>query len=85
MKTAEEIYNNFHFNYKGDNNYIIEAMKEYAKKAIKEDRENVVDNIKIIKECGKENDIGCDAMFCRNCLDIIDKDSIINAPNIKLL
>lgn len=29
--TAEEIYNDFYFKYKGDENFVLEAMKEFAK------------------------------------------------------
>jgi hypothetical protein len=31
IPTAEELYNNFHFNYKGDENLILEAMREFAR------------------------------------------------------
>lgn len=31
IPNAEEVYNDFHFNYKGDNNSILEAMKEFAR------------------------------------------------------
>lgn len=31
IPTAEEIYNDFYFNYKGDGNSVLEAMKHFAK------------------------------------------------------
>lgn len=35
IPTAEEIYTDFHFNYKGDENRILEAMREFAKLHVK--------------------------------------------------
>ena len=35
LPTAEEVYNDFHFNYKGDENYILEAMRKFTKLHVK--------------------------------------------------
>ena len=35
VPTAEEIYNDFQFNYKGDENRVLEAMREFAKLHVK--------------------------------------------------
>jgi len=31
IPSAEDVYNDYHFNYKGDDNYVLEAMKHFAK------------------------------------------------------
>ena len=62
-----------------DKESFIEAMKEYVEEAIKADRENLLNHVQIIDEGGiDDNGYGCESW-------IIDKNSLINAPNIELL
>lgn len=62
-----------------------EFMIEFARLAIAADRTNVVQYVEIMKECGKRDNNNCDAIFCHNCVDCINRESILNAPNIELL
>ena len=76
IPTAEEILNDFHFNYKGDGNYVLEAMKEFAKLHYKAQLQAIVKNVRI---CESEPMFGQVEVF-------VDKNSIINAyplTNIK--
>ena len=57
----------------------IEALKEFSKEAIKADRINLLEHIKHI-DIGSVNE---DGNYCP--FYIVDKDSLLNAPNIELL
>ena len=90
LKTIEES-GNFPLNLTRDTHIgtakdIKKAMIEFAKLHVEAFRKEVSENVSLIKECGKENSLNCNAVFCRSCLDIINKDSILNAyplTNIK--
>lgn len=82
MKSAEEILSDFSISYGGFKNNsraivmateAIEAMIEFAKAAIAEDRENLLNHAEVYFDEGTtlEN-------------VHIDKDSIINSPQIKI-
>ncbi len=53
----------------------IEFTKRHINAALKAASENVNTQ----KECGKNSNVDCMAVFCRNCSDIISKNSILNA------
>jgi|LakMenEpi03Aug12_release.lakeMendotaPanAssembly.Ray.scaffolds.fasta_scaffold5422509_1 hypothetical protein len=63
IPTAEEVYNDFHFNYKGDENSILEAMREFAKL-----------HVEAALKVASEN---AEAKY--NWRQEIDKESILNA------
>ena len=48
IPTPEEVYNDIHFNYKGDNNIVIESIKRYAKEVIKYTLKQAAENTKTI-------------------------------------
>lgn len=64
---------------------LYDAMIEFAKLHVEAFRKEVSENVSLIKECGKENSLNCNAVFCRSCLDIINKDSILNAYPLTLI
>jgi len=86
MKTAEEILKKFKKVFFEDApnstgtaieySDVIEAMKEYAIEAIKADRENVARHAKAVGPLSETTS--------RN-RTYVDRNSIINAPNIELL
>lgn len=80
MKTAVEILSDFSISYGTCENNpravvmaleAMSAMREYAKEAIKTDRKNLLDYIKV----------NCDSS---ETFQSVDENSIINAPQINL-
>jgi len=67
LPTAEEVYTDFHFNYKGDNNSVIEAMAEFAKLHVEAALKAASENADTLKG---------EVYASKGC---IDKDSILNA------
>jgi|APGre2960657373_1045057.scaffolds.fasta_scaffold158236_1 hypothetical protein len=85
IPTAEEWLKHFEENAYPDTP-ISECMIEFAKLHVKAQQEAILEKVSMVKDCGRKDDIGCDAVFCRNCLETIDKESILNAyplTNIK--
>ena len=73
MKTTEELINSTNLTF-DDWEVIKELMIIFAKEAIKEDRKNLLEHIEInYTDKYGEKDIS------------IDKDSVLNAPQIELL
>jgi len=56
-----------------------EAMIEFAHLHVKSALKAASENVNTQKECGKGSNVDCMAVFCRNCSDIISKNSILNA------
>lgn len=91
--TAEEVYNKFHFSYKGDENYILEAMKEFAKMHVEAALKLASENAEIIDDPNSYtgntgSEYPPDQIFLWPSLpdQIISEDSILNAyplTNIK--
>lgn len=73
MITAEEIYNDFYFNYKGDGNVILETMKEFTKLHVAAALEAVTEEVKVNEEYSY--DIYDNSILTAK----IDKNSILNA------
>lgn len=109
LKTTDDYFkyytNLFHFE-EGDPEYLIDeedfkkALIDYAKEAIKADRENVAEHASLKHHYYREDEnpeefkANRDLWECRTdsygdsyAVDVyeVDKDSIINAPNIELL
>lgn len=61
---------------------IAPLMIEFAMLHCKAQLKAVLENLRMIQECGKKTKEGCNAIFCRNCSQIIDTNSIINAYNL---
>lgn len=68
IPTAEEAWNDFHFNYKGDENSLLEAMRHFARLHCKAQLKAILKNVSTKVEY---SGIGEEV--------IVDKDSIINA------
>jgi len=81
IKTAKEFLEDAPFNGEYWENLLI----RFAKLHVEAFRKEVSENVSLIKECGKENSLNCNAVFCRSCLDIINKDSILNAYPLTLI
>lgn len=47
IPTAEEVWNDYHFNYKGQENSLLEAMRVYTKLHVKAALEAAVENGKV--------------------------------------
>lgn len=69
MKTAEEIYNDFYFNYKGDGNVILETMKEFAKLHV----------IEALKIASIQAETYNKSKFTGDVNPHVDMDSILNS------
>jgi len=73
LPTAEEILNHFHFNYKGDENSTLEAMREFAKLHVKTAIEAAAENasVKYVHN-PKMSDYNHETA-------VVDKESILNS------
>ena len=62
------------FDFRDNSNKVLKAMDDYAKLAIKEDRNNLLEHI----------EINYTGLYGEKHITI-DKDSVLNAPQIELL
>lgn len=82
IPTAEEFMNR-PFGQKWD---IQTLMIEFAKLHCEAQREAILNNVTLKFECGNISKQNCNAVFCHNCMECVDKESVINAyplENIK--
>jgi hypothetical protein len=88
IPTAEEFLKEYELGNTGkiDTEDTKEAIIEFAKLHVQAQVKAILNNVSLMKQCGKKDNRNCYAIFCRNCDDMIDKDSILNAyllENIK--
>lgn len=55
-----------------------EQLNDYTQSVIKQALNTAAEKVTYMKECGKINNEKCYAVFCHNCSDVIDKESITN-------
>lgn len=55
-----------------------EQLNEYTQQVIKDALKVASENVNFMKECGKLTNEKCYAVFCHNCSDILNKESITN-------
>ena len=91
IPTAEEFFFDYSIDYEYDNlsvnckQEITHKAIEFAKLHVQAALKEASQNISMIKECGNKDDNNCLAVFCYNCLTIVDNDSILNAYPLTLI
>ena len=55
-----------------------EQFNQLLSDVIKDTLNTAAEKVTYMKECGKINNEKCYAVFCHNCSDVIDKQSITN-------
>ena len=88
IPTAEEVYSDFHFNYKGDDNSILEAMRHFAKLHVEAQAKEIVEKayVEFIDLTSGEKFDYTDVLTDEDVGADVNKESILNAyplTNIK--